>query len=174
MSIQPCHPVTIPALMVSRIPQLPAFPPNHWSNIPLVFGSIIRKINSNFLPLPNLLFPPGSNTYPPPLNPLPHQDLYIVSWEPEGCYRYQKMFHWEPEGQSRCTMSMVIVPFWFSMEHLWIVIVPFWLSTDDIILSFWCRRCLHCALEGLKSVSPNLKLLRKLDFTPWYSQPQGS
>ena len=28
----------------------------------------------------------------------------IVSWEPEGCHQYSKMFHWEPEGHCHCTM----------------------------------------------------------------------
>ena len=56
----------------------------------------------------------------------------IVSWEPEGCYQYSKIFCWEPEGLYRWTKSMVVAPFWFSIEYLWIVLAPFWLSTDKI------------------------------------------
>ena len=58
-----------------------------------------------------------------------------VSWEPEGRYKYSKMFHCEPEGLYHCTMSMAIAPFWFSMDHLWTMIAPFWLSTDDKMIS---------------------------------------
>ena len=43
--------------------------------------------------------------------------FYFVSWEPEGRWRFRKMFRWEPEGCYCCTKSMVIAPFWFSTEH---------------------------------------------------------
>ena len=64
---------------------------------------------------------------------LKHVLDHVISWEPEGRYKYSKMFRWEPEGHYLCTKSMAIAPFWFSREHRWIVIVPFWLSTDDIL-----------------------------------------
>ena len=56
----------------------------------------------------------------------------IVSWEPEGCYYYSKMFRWEPEGRYCHRLSTAIAPFWFSTDHLWILIAPFWLLTDDM------------------------------------------
>ena len=68
------------------------------------------------------------------------KDTYMVSWGPEGCYKYSKMYHWEPEGRYCCTMSMARTPIWFSTEHLWIVIAPFWLSTEHlwiVIAPFW-------------------------------------
>ena len=43
--------------------------------------------------------------------------FYFVSWEPEGRWRFRKMFRWEPEGCYCCTKSMVIAPFWLSTEH---------------------------------------------------------
>ena len=58
--------------------------------------------------------------------------LYIVGWEPEGCYHNSRMFHWEPEGRYRHRPCTLLAPFWFSTEHDWIIIVPFWLSTDKL------------------------------------------
>ena len=47
------------------------------------------------------------------------QFCYVVSWEPEGCYHYTKMFRWEPEGRYHHRLCTAIAPFWFSTEHLW-------------------------------------------------------
>ena len=33
--------------------------------------------------------------------------IYIVSWEPEGCYHYSKMFRWEPEWCYSITIDFV-------------------------------------------------------------------
>ena len=61
-------------------------------------------------------------------------NVSIVSWEPEGCDYYSKIFLWEPEGRYHHTFCTTIAPFWFSTEHLWILIVPFWLSTEYIVV----------------------------------------
>ena len=66
--------------------------------------------------------------------------LHIISWEPQGCYQYSKMFRWEPEGRYRCTKSMAIAPFWFSTEHLSKVIAPLWLSTDNMSMVYQCKK----------------------------------
>ena len=66
-----------------------------------------------------------------------YMNKHIVNWEPEGHYRFSKMFCWKPERHYCCTKSMVIAPFWFSMEHHWTALMPFWLSTDDMICTLY-------------------------------------
>ena len=51
-------------------------------------------------------------------------DTHFVSWEPEGCYHYSKMFHWEPESRYHHRLCTAIAAFWFSTEHLWVLTAP--------------------------------------------------
>ena len=58
----------------------------------------------------------------------------LVSWEPEGCYQYSKMFLWEPEGCYQCTMSLVIMPFWLSTDDMGVIMLNSNSNNDDICL----------------------------------------
>ena len=78
---------------------------------------------------------------------------YIVSWEPEGCYQYIKMFHWEPEGRHWCTVYG---------DSILLVLIGTSLNSDSALLAInWQYQALHEISPRIRGFPRILTFLKK-------------
>ena len=51
-----------------------------------------------------------------------------------ACKEKQHIVSWEPEGHYRYRFCSLMAPIWFSMDQRWTAFTPFWISTDKKVL----------------------------------------